>query len=59
MVYKKAYVYMSGDRVSKIIFEYYQFSMDNKVRDVKIFTNNTPESGDLKSLRVDYQLQYR
>jgi hypothetical protein len=54
MTYRKAYIYMSGDRVTKIIFEYYQFSMDSNVRDVKIFTNTTPESDELKALRVDY-----
>lgn len=54
MVYRKAYVYMSGDSISKIIFEYYQFSMDSKVRDVKTFTNNSPDSADLKALQIDY-----
>jgi hypothetical protein len=54
LTYRKAYIYMSGERVSKIIFEYYQFSMDNNVRDVKVFTNNSPESDELKSLRIDY-----
>ena len=54
MTYRKAFIYMSGDRVSKIVFEYYQYSMDNNVKDVKIFTNTTPDSDDLKTLRVDY-----
>ena len=54
MVYRKAYIYMSGDSISKIVIEYYQFSMDSKVRDVKIFTNNAPDSSDLSKLQVDY-----
>jgi hypothetical protein len=54
MVYRKAYLYMSGDSIAKIVFEYYQFSMDSKVRDVKTFTNTTPESADLGKLLVDY-----
>jgi hypothetical protein len=54
MVYRKAYVYMTGDRVTKMVFEYYQFSMDSNVRDVKIFTNDSPENDELKSLQVDY-----
>jgi len=54
MVYRKAYIYLSGESISKIVFEYYQFSMDSKVRDVKTFTNTTPESADLSKLLVDY-----
>lgn len=54
MIYRKAYVYMNGDSISKIVFEYYQFSMDNNVRDVKIFTSDSPESADLARLQIDY-----
>ena len=54
MVYKKAYIYMAGESISKIVFEYYQFSMDSKVRDVKTFTNTSPESADLGTLLIDY-----
>ena len=35
------------------MFEYYQFSMDSKVRDVKTFTNTTG-SADLSKPFVDY-----
>ena len=53
-MYKKARVYMAQNRISKIVFEYYQFGMDNKIREVKTYTNTAPDSEDLKNLEVEY-----
>ncbi|OHD63547.1 MAG: hypothetical protein A2176_07115 [Spirochaetes bacterium RBG_13_51_14] len=54
VMYKKARVYMAQNRISKIVFEYYQFGMDNKIREVKTYTNTAPDSEDLKNLEVEY-----
>ncbi len=51
---KKAVVYVSQERISKIVFEYYQFNMASQVREVKTYTNQSPESEDLKNLLVEY-----
>ncbi len=51
---KKAFIYMSQERVSKIVFEYYQFNMTSQVREVKTYTNQSPDSDDLKNLLVEY-----
>jgi hypothetical protein len=52
--HKKAFVYMSQERVSKIVFEYYQFNMTSQIREVKTYTNQSPDSDDLMSLEVEY-----
>ena len=55
MVYhKKAFVYITQDRINKIVFEYYQYNMTSQVREVKTYTTTTPESEDLNSLTVEY-----
>jgi hypothetical protein len=55
MVYhKKAFVYMAQDRISKIVFEYYQFNMTSQVREVKTYTSQSPDSDDLMPLIVEY-----
>lgn len=51
---KKAVVYVAQNRISKILFEYYQFGMDNKVREIKTFTHTAIDSDDLSSLQIDY-----
>ncbi|MBN2158647.1 MAG: hypothetical protein JW807_04575 [Spirochaetes bacterium] len=55
MYHKKAFLYMSGNSVSKIIFEYYQFNMTSHVREVKTYTVSTPGSEDLKQLAIEYK----
>lgn len=55
MYHKKAFLYMSGNKVSRIIFEYYQFNMTSHVREVKTYTVNSPESEDLKGLIIEYK----
>ena len=52
--YKKAFVYLTQDRINKIVFEYYQYNMASQVREVKTYTTTAPESDDLKSLAVEY-----
>lgn len=55
MVYhKKAFVYITQERINKIVFEYYLYNMTSQVREVKTYTSMTPESEDLKSLAVEY-----
>ncbi len=55
MVYnKRARVYMSQNSISKIVFEYYQYNMTSKVREVKTYTCATPGSDDLGQLLVEY-----
>ncbi len=51
---RKAEVYASQGRISKIVFEYYQFNMTSQVREVKTFTAATPDSADLKALSIEY-----
>ncbi len=51
---KKAVVYLDQNKISKVIFEYYRFGMDNKVREIKTITNTSTESDDLASLQIDY-----
>ncbi|MBN1498422.1 MAG: hypothetical protein JXA07_16740 [Spirochaetes bacterium] len=51
---KKARVYMSQNRISKIVFEYYQFNMTSKVREVKTYVCETPDSDDLSRLTIEY-----
>ena len=54
-IYRKtAKVYLAQNRINKVIFEYYQFGMDSKVREIKTFTNTSADSDDLSSLRIDY-----
>lgn len=56
LVYKKkAMVYAAQGRISKIVFEYYQFNMTTQVREVKTFTTAAPDSEDLKALSVEYE----
>lgn len=51
---KKAEVYASQGRITKIVFEYYQFNMTTQVREVKTFTATAPDSGDLRALSIEY-----
>lgn len=51
---KKAMVYMSQNKISKIVFQYYQYNMTSKVREVKTFTSDKPDSGDLRQLSIEY-----
>jgi len=51
---KKADVYASQGRVTKIVFEYYQFNMTNQVREVKTYTTAAPDSADLRTLAIEY-----
>jgi hypothetical protein len=51
---KKAFVYMTQDRINKIVFEYYLYNMTSQVREVKTYTDQNPESDDLKNLVIDY-----
>lgn len=51
---KKAMVYMSQNRISRIVFQYYQYNMTSKVREVKTFTCETPDSDDLSKLSIEY-----
>ncbi len=51
---KKALIYAAQGRISKIVFEYYQFNMTTHVREVKTYTFSTPDSADLRALAVDY-----
>lgn len=51
---KKAKVFFAQDKISKIIFEYYQYDMLSSVREVKTFTNYNPESDDLSTLEINY-----
>jgi hypothetical protein len=52
--YKKAHVYLTQGRVTKIVFEYYQYNMSNQLKEVKTLTASSPESADLKSLIIEY-----
>jgi hypothetical protein len=52
--HKKALVYLMQDRVNKIVFEYYQYNMTSQVREIKTYTNQAPESDDLKNLLIEY-----
>jgi hypothetical protein len=52
---KKAEVYAAQGRISKIVFVYYQFNMTSQVREVKTFTTVTPDSGDLRTLTIEYE----
>lgn len=51
---KKAMVYMSQNKISKIVFQYYQYNMTSKVREVKTFTSDNPDSDDLRQLSIEY-----
>jgi hypothetical protein len=51
---KKADVYASQGRITKIVFEYYQFNMTTQVREIKTFTATAPDSGDLRTLTIEY-----
>jgi hypothetical protein len=51
---KRATVYMAQNRVSKIVFEYYQYNMTTQLREIKTFTTTTPDSEDIKALAVEY-----
>jgi len=52
--YKKARVYVNQQKVTKIIFEYYRFSLINMVSDTKTFTVTDPENQDLSGLDILY-----
>lgn len=51
---KKARVYVNQQKVTKIVFEYYRFSLINMVRDTKTFTVTDPENQDLSGLDILY-----
>jgi hypothetical protein len=51
---KKAMVYGSQGRITRIVFEYYQFNMTTQVREVKTFTSSAPDSPDLRPLLIEY-----
>jgi hypothetical protein len=51
---KKALVFMQQGKISKIIFEYYQYSFGNMIREVKTLTNTNPNSDDIASLEIRY-----
>ncbi len=51
---KKAMVYGSQGRITRIVFEYYQFNMTTQVREVKTFTATAPDSPDLRTLQIEY-----
>jgi len=51
---KKATVYMNQGAISKIVFEYYQFSFTNLMRQVKTLINTNPYSEDMAGLQISY-----
>jgi hypothetical protein len=51
---KKAEIFMSQGKISKIVFVYYRFSFTNGVRQVKTLVNANPYSDDLTSLEISY-----
>jgi hypothetical protein len=52
---KRADVYSAQGRISKIVFVYYQFNMTTQIREFKTFTATAPDSGDLKTLTIEYE----
>ncbi len=52
---KRALIHSAQGRVSKIAFVYYQFNMTTQVRELKTITAAAPDSGDLKTLTIEYE----
>jgi hypothetical protein len=52
--HKKAVLYMAQSQITKIQFEYYQFSMDSMLKEIKTITNASPNSADLKNVEISY-----
>ncbi len=52
--YEKAIVTAPQGRVTKIIIEYYQFSLINQLKEIKTLVNNKPDNPDLSDLLITY-----